>query len=165
MADAVKRACVSCGEVKPHDHTFFRTVREQRNGEPYVYVKRKCRACEYEDRVEYGRRNREKQNARRRSVTTPAEYRARNLKKNYGLSLEEYDAILTAQGGACAICGTQRNENHHTGRLMPLTVDHCHKTGKVRGLLCGACNRGLGDFRDNPDNLRKAIDYLGAKNG
>ena len=60
------------------------------------------------------------------------------------------------QGGKCAICGTQ-----YVLGLKRLALDHCHETGRIRGLLCGSCNRGLGLFRDNPERLRKAIEYLG----
>lgn len=74
----------------------------------------------------------------------------------YGLEPEEYERILAAQGGACAIC-TQpfRLENRRA-----LAVDHCHETGRVRGLLCQPCNTVLGLMEDNPVLLRKAAAYL-----
>lgn len=87
------------------------------------------------------------------------EWRTANLKK-YGLTPEQYDAILSAQGGVCAICKT----NWMRGGYRHLDVDHDHTTGKVRGLLCGRCNRGLGYFKDNPQNLAAAIDYLRTNN-
>jgi hypothetical protein len=74
------------------------------------------------------------------------------LKRKYGMSLEEFDRILAEQGGACAICGQTSNET--------LCVDHCHQTGKVRGLLCRRCNGGLGCYGDNPLFMSKAVAYL-----
>jgi len=75
------------------------------------------------------------------------------LNKLYGISLKEYNEILLSQNGVCDIC---KNENG----AKKLGVDHCHRTGNIRGLLCDSCNKGLGMFRDNPDLLRRAIDYL-----
>jgi len=168
MADAVLKAreCTRCRTVKPVTGEHFRVVREIRNGLPYVYQKRQCKPCEFDQRVEWGRRNRERQNAGRRTIATPAKYRSGNLKTKYGLTPEAYDEMLAAQAGCCAICGLKSGtEYHRSGRFIPLTVDHCHETGVVRGLLCGQCNRGLGDFRDNLTNLERAIAYLGKFNG
>lgn len=81
--------------------------------------------------------------------------KSNDLKKSYGITLEEYDKLLESQGGGCAICGGKDE------RFKFLPVDHCHKTKKVRGLLCQHCNRGLGYFRDSPELLRAAIAYLG----
>lgn len=74
----------------------------------------------------------------------------------YGLSQTEYEALLTAQGGKCAICGT----SDWPGKDHRPHVDHCHETGRVRGLLCDFCNRGLGMFSDDPARLRAAAVYL-----
>lgn len=75
------------------------------------------------------------------------------LLETYGITLDEYAAMLAAQGGACAICGGARRYN--------LDVDHDHATGEVRGLLCKACNRRLlPSAKDDPDVLLRAIDYL-----
>jgi hypothetical protein len=78
-----------------------------------------------------------------------------NLKKIYGLSLADYARMKEAQGGKCAICGS--SDSRGRGDLH---VDHCHATGSVRGLLCTSCNNGLGRFRDSPELLRAAIEYL-----
>lgn len=73
----------------------------------------------------------------------------------FGLTVEDYDEMLEAQGGGCAICGRTVAEE---GRR--LSVDHCHESGMVRGLLCNRCNRGLGLFQDSVHNLSEAISYL-----
>jgi hypothetical protein len=82
--------------------------------------------------------------------------RAYELKRFYGLSLDEYNAMLELQQWRCALCGECENAK---GRRM-LCVDHCHKKGHVRKLLCVKCNTGLGNFLDDPALLRKAADYL-----
>lgn len=79
------------------------------------------------------------------------------IRRQYGITLAEYDAMLEAQDYKCAICG---NEDEVEGRR--LAIDHCHETNKIRGLLCGKCNRGLGLFYDNIDLLEKAKQYLNA---
>lgn len=75
------------------------------------------------------------------------------LLKTYGINYYEYRKMLDGQSGKCAICCKYVSSKR-------LAVDHCHKTGAVRGLLCSACNTGLGSFRDNVDYLQKAIGYL-----
>lgn len=77
------------------------------------------------------------------------------IKARYGLLVEEYEDILEFQDGACAICHT-KDPGYH-GRLH---IDHCHKTGDIRGLLCSRCNTGLGMFMDDPQKLLAAITYL-----
>lgn len=81
----------------------------------------------------------------------------RNLQrrlKGYGITIEYYNQMFVDQNGLCAICG-----GHNTnGR--PLFVDHCHTTGKVRGLLCSHCNTGIGLLKDNITILQGAIKYL-----
>lgn len=72
------------------------------------------------------------------------------LKKHYGISLDRYNEMLSQQNGCCAICRVSTS----------LHVDHNHRTSKVRGLLCGDCNRGLGLFKDNTESLSTAIQYL-----
>lgn len=76
--------------------------------------------------------------------------------KRYGITITDYEALLHKQNGKCAICG-QKSKDH------TLAVDHCHRTRRVRGLLCSQCNQGLGRFKDKPELLRRAIAYLGRK--
>jgi hypothetical protein len=71
----------------------------------------------------------------------------------YGLSIEEFNALIDAQGGRCAICFEVP-----TGRGFH--VDHCHLTGQIRGLLCRGCNLALGNMKDDPVRLKRAVDYL-----
>jgi hypothetical protein len=80
-------------------------------------------------------------------------YEKRKLAQ-YGLEPDDYHALLEAQGGGCAICGTPPNATR------ALAVDHDHETGAVRGILCGRCNPGLGHFKDDPLLLEKAAHYL-----
>lgn len=79
--------------------------------------------------------------------------RARTLGK-YGLTLEIYDHLIEEQGFLCIICRKTQNFGQH------LCVDHCHNTGKIRGLLCNACNRALGLLKDDPIRLNKLLPYL-----
>lgn len=74
----------------------------------------------------------------------------------YGITREQYDAMVEAQEGKCAIC--RRSE--WGGRHNKPHVDHCHETGRVRGLLCDGCNNGLGRFGDDPERLERAAAYL-----
>lgn len=76
------------------------------------------------------------------------------IKTKYGLTVEQYDAMIHAQSGQCAICGGSLEDTRKTH------IDHCHSTGQVRGVLCHACNVGLGHFKDDVDVLARAINYL-----
>jgi hypothetical protein len=75
------------------------------------------------------------------------------LKRRYGLTEDDVNQLIAQQGGVCAVCRTGK----------PQHVDHCHRTGKVRGVLCFNCNGGLGQFKDDIDRLINAIAYLEEK--
>lgn len=154
------RLCSRCLQHKPFTDEYFRFCSEIRRGEIYEFYKKICRRCEHERRAEHRRMHRGRENAARRRNSTYVKYRSSNLKKNYGLSIADYEAMLKAQNFQCAVCGREDNENHRSGRKIPLVVDHDHETGKVRGLLCGSCNRGLGDFRESVTAMVRAIRYL-----
>jgi len=79
-----------------------------------------------------------------------AQRRDYHFRSNYGMSVEEYNAIVMAQEHKCAICE----------RTKKLYVDHCHKTGKVRQLLCHSCNVAIGLLQEDPNVMLKAIEYL-----
>ena len=81
--------------------------------------------------------------------------RDRLYQRNFGISLSEYSTLLESQMCVCAMCGKDETENNQR-----LCVDHCHETGKVRGLLCNTCNTGLGLLQDNTQILENGISYL-----
>ena len=97
----------------------------------------------------------------RRAARTPVIQRRTRLEKIYGITHDQYDAMLEAQGGACAICGRVSG-----GAFLSIDHDHgcCPGGGScgecIRGLLCGACNRGIGYLGDDAQRLRMAIAYL-----
>jgi hypothetical protein len=94
---------------------------------------------------------------RAKNKTSIEERRLKDRLACLGIDYEEYNLILELQGGVCAICGSQSASKYKKIRLY---IDHCHKTGLVRGLLCRHCNSVLGFMNDNPELLRKAADYL-----
>lgn len=86
-------------------------------------------------------------------ANNPDKIRNKNYKDRYGITLDDYNDMLTAQDYRCYLCGTHNEESK-------LYVDHCHTTKTVRKLLCQHCNSGLGHFKDDPKVMKKAIDYL-----
>jgi hypothetical protein len=103
--------------------------------------KRKYYAAHKEAKAHYRARYRE---------THSNELKAYHYKRMYGISLTDLDMMQNAQDGCCKICGKRKL----------LVLDHDHITRKVRGLLCRLCNKGLGHFGDDPNNLASAIQYL-----
>ena len=88
-------------------------------------------------------------------INNPIKVRKHQLKIKYGITLEDFITLLIEQDGRCAIC-----KSRDRGPEISWAVDHDHKTGKVRGLLCSGCNHGVGNFKDNPDLLIAAANYL-----
>ncbi len=124
----------------------------QRNYRAKSKEKRKIHYVIHRDKI--------RQQARSRWHTNPEfRDRARNhrFKSSYGISLEEYNVMAERQKGLCLICKRPPYTNKKSDKLY---VDHCHKTNKVRGLLCHKCNSGLGSFNDNPEFLKEAAKYL-----
>lgn len=130
---------------------------------------RQCRVCgvekELEEFYKSGRKERPKERnteckectkARIKASYCPTRARSNGLKRNYGITLEDYDKMYEQQGGCCAICWTTKPG----GRWNHFAVDHNHKTGAVRELLCQNCNTALGLMQDSPDLLRFAANYL-----
>lgn len=101
--------------------------------------------------------NREAAAHRRSRPESKARVGATHRRRRYGLTDEAYTKMLGEQDFRCDICGSEDNGRRDTPHFA---VDHCHTTGRVRALLCHACNRGLGDFLDDPMRLASAIAYL-----
>jgi hypothetical protein len=167
----VKR-CVRCGEIKPH--AAFSRKRSNLDG-----LQRHCRDCatRYHCRAPEPRRLGPEGNvpaghkrcrgcgevkphsewhrkadglASRCKACRAAVAPAQHLPRKYGLTEVQRAELIASQGGVCCICLS-----------APAThVDHCHKTGRVRGVLCFNCNSGLGLLRDDPDAMNRAADYL-----
>ncbi len=96
------------------------------------------------------------QRARRAKPEVKRRERAGHLMRKYGMTIEQYDAMLEAQGGGCYICGRPPRDD------ISLHVDHDHSTGEIRGILCFRCNNALADFQEDTGLLRNAIGYLAA---
>lgn len=137
------RRCSSCKQRQPEEH--FAGDRTRPDGKSPV-----CKGC----RAEWARDHRRR--------VGPRQNYAYKIKRLYGLTLAEYDAMVIAQENRCAICRTDE-PGGHGGRTWH--VDHDHETGRVRGLLCSPCNTGLARFGDNPAVLRRAAEYLEALDG
>ena len=132
----MEKICKKCHTLKPLSDFYKHPV--HKDG-----YENQCKACKHLARKK--RSNEEGfKNVQRKSF----------LKRLYGITVEEYDAMLERQGGVCAICAGEET------RGQRLAVDHCHATGKVRGLLCFSCNTTLGKFNDSQELLARAIKYL-----
>jgi Autographiviridae endonuclease VII len=161
----VKR-CKVCGEIKPLDD-FYRSA-GMRDGH-----RNDCKVCNLaakaartvldpqanRDRVKrWQQQNPEKYRAKQRRYVESGKKafwnRRYHLKRTYGMTLDDYDAMLLSQNGVCAICGKPRPEDR------TLHVDHDHETGEIRGLLCFRCNNALGDFEEQYALFQRAADYL-----
>jgi len=78
-----------------------------------------------------------------------------SLRRHYGISISDWNDMFAAQNGCCAICG--RHQSDFKNRFH---VDHCHETGKIRGLLCSNCNTAIGKLGSDTDLIRRAMNYL-----
>ena len=116
-----------------------------------VNGKIKCRHCRWLYEQDYRENNKEKLAVRKRVRYEP---------KYYGFTIDEYNTLLQLQNEVCAICCKKETRVNKNGVFYKLAVDHDHKTGKIRGLLCSECNKGLGFFRDDIQNLIGALKYL-----
>jgi hypothetical protein len=106
-------------------------------------------------------RQRRKAAGRPLANKTPEQVWSHSLKKRYGITPADWNQMFREQGGVCAICRKEFAETNQAGNHKDnAVVDHCHKTGKVRGLLCPHCNLGLGHFMDSPKILQAALLYL-----
>lgn len=133
------------GKLCHYDHRFGDTeysVRYRKNGG--------CVTCHKEKTKETLQKSDRHLNITRNSY----------MKKTYGLTLEEYQTMYNRQDGLCAICGLSETRKTKYGFIKLLHIDHDHKTGKIRALLCGNCNGGLGLFKDSIQYMENAINYI-----
>ena len=128
------KKCSKCGTVKPTTEFYLRNSRS-------TGLVSACKVCT--------------ENYRKANRNTTKDTNA-YLIRTYNIDLKDYERILDNQGGVCAICST----SVPGGNNKRLSVDHCHTTGKVRGLLCRLCNAGIGKLKDDPALTRKATEYL-----
>lgn len=152
-SDGLQSHCKACkATAKREDYA--------KDPKRYADAVRKSYRKHHERALEYHRRYREKNSEviRKRkkeyAAKHPMRLRAAHLRYKYALTLDDYARMLEEQNRKCAIC------HHHSPKEKRLAVDHCHDTGKVRGLLCDRCNRALGLLRECPDVLRAGAEYL-----
>lgn len=141
------KQCSKCGDILP----VYKFGQRKRNPDGF---RSQCKDCESAGQKEARKRQLEED-----YLGTRLKERKNNLKRMFGMSIEEYDKKLDDQGGGCKICGLKCVSGKR------LAVDHDHETGKIRDLLCNNCNGGLGKFQDNPELLIKAADYLRKHSG
>lgn len=151
----VSKVCVKCAVEKPMSEYHFKGKGTTRND---------CKDCVAEYGRGYRAANKERIRQKKREYTQakPEIKRASYLRKEYGITLEDYDRMYTEQGGKCMICKTEDVRN---GQHKHLHIDHCHEVGHIRGLLCSRCNAGLGHFNDRPELLMAAAGYLAYDKG
>lgn len=144
--EATEAVCTKCGETKP--------VEEFGKANTSLGRASQCLECARE----YNRSYYEKEKS---TGKWNLYSRANGLKRNYGLTEDEYEELLAEQDGGCAICGIADGGLHkQTGKQKKLAVDHNDETGQVRGLLCQKHNMGLGQFDHDIDLLMAAVAYL-----
>jgi hypothetical protein len=160
------RTCSKCGQEKPLDSAYAwqykaKGVRQGRCKECFAsLMKERQKTPELRaHRRAYHHANKEKRNAQRRSNYDPRRSKHSHLKLKYGISIEEYEALLEAQNGVCAVCGQPETARNQHG-VKSLAVDHCHKQNKVRALLCAACNVAIGHIREDPEYAARLLDYV-----
>ena len=158
------KRCKKCNEIKPFDQ--FYKAKGMRDG-----YRSECKACHLAQHKIWYSENREasianvkrwQQENKEHLHAYRKEYRQRRkveerdayLRRRFGITQADYDAILEMQRGGCAICGKPPG-------TISLHVDHDHATGEVRGLLCVGCNNALGQFHDDRELLARASDYIG----
>lgn len=131
---------------KEQDESFFAINRSTNRGREY-----KCRECAAMLMKKWRHKNPQKT-----KTANSKNYWRYKLKQNYGMTKEEYEIMHGLQGGVCAICGKSEGRKNSN----KLFVDHEHKGGRVRGLLCCSCNSGLGMFKDDRVLIERASLYL-----
>jgi hypothetical protein len=135
MLKATVKTCYSCKIEKPVNNFYRSNVN---------YYQKECKDCNRIRKYKWH----QTEEGKLSSANT-------KLKRRFGITLDQFNKMYEQQNGKCLICeATESNLGHR------LAVDHCHTTGKIRGLLCKSCNVSLGGFKDNVNSLYRAIKYL-----
>lgn len=144
--------CSDIGDLPPHGHVIAPLDATKPVGpNNYKWAKRAM----FDKSTREGRRS----YTRFSRALNPSNHKAHGLRKSFGMELYEYEDMHAKQNGRCAICDNP--ETHMRGGFpIWLAVDHNHTTGAIRALLCGDCNKGIGNFRESPERLRAAAEYL-----
>lgn len=143
--------------------TIEQTTKENRKNNVIYY---RCKACAKDTNIRFCKKNPEKvkQYAKnyRDKACLDGRMRWRLIERKFGFKKEEYFKLLISQNNVCAICKKEETAKHKTYKNAKkfLRVDHCHKTGKIRGLLCHKCNTAIGSLQDSIEILKSAISYL-----
>jgi len=144
--DTETKICTGCQQEKPLTEFF------SRGGKLVHLYKSQCKLCMQAKRQAWAEQNRDHLNDWRRNNWVVTNRRLRRR----GATQDMYNAMYEAQKGCCALC------NEPEEKFSWLCIDHDHETGKIRGLLCPNCNRGLGLLKDNANLLQKAAEYITA---
>lgn len=143
MVETIEKVCSKCGKVEAH----------------YARSPSRCIKCRKADKLtanltqeEQATRNEYQRQRYHENKDKVGGWTDSMLRRKYGITLEQYNELLARQGGVCAICGGEDQKR--------LAVDHDHKTGKVRGLLCARCNPAIGFLLDKVETAHKLILYL-----
>lgn len=126
----------------------------EKNREKFNACRRKWRAENKEKVHEYNKRS-----GKKKYLKNKEKILGQHFRKMYGISREEYFRRLSDQGGVCAICKKEESQ-YRGGEKIKLALDHCHRTGMLRGILCSSCNNVLARAKDDSEVLRKAAEYL-----
>ena len=122
-------------------------------------VKSVCKLCEKEYRKTHKKQHNESLMSWR--LRNPEKSKSIELKRKYGITLDGYNCILRNQNYVCAICKRpEKSRDYRKNKVRDLSVDHCHITGRIRGLLCFDCNTALGKFNENVEIVALACEYL-----
>lgn len=141
--------CSRCQEDKPLD--LFHKNKKNKNGYDT------CKACHSSNTKKYQKADPRKLDKKNKDWYTrnASKIRDRRYKKVYGISEQQYNEMLVKQNYCCKLCGAHKDNFSYA-----LNVDHCHKTGKIRGLLCGPCNTAIGRFGDDVAGVERVLKYL-----
>ena len=151
----LEKTCPRCGITKPRADYYIRKGASNLRSD---YIASYCKECQIAQVARWRIDNPE----RYKTAKTKALVRERAYyrQRKYGLSAADYQAMVEAQNGVCALCLRPETVKSRSGYVRPLGVDHDHVTGRIRGLLCHHCNAGLGHFNDDPEVLNRLVAYL-----